>query len=245
MTSLQAVVFDLGGTLVDWPDWDSDAGRRWGLSYDYLVACYPERSWPSQADYVQAMREAEKYHWQQVEAQQTSSTPAALLTAGFRRLDLSVSAEELLDALDGYARAVDGWAIVFPDAVSTLQQIRQRDLRIGLLSNTWWAAEWHNADLVVHGLAPLLDEIVYTSDLPHSKPHPSVFLEVTARLQVEPSRCVMVGDRMFDDIGGALGVGMRAVWRETKYPWPRPEQIVPSAKISALAELLPLLDGWL
>ena len=27
----RAVVFDLGGTLVDWPDWVEDAPRRWAL----------------------------------------------------------------------------------------------------------------------------------------------------------------------------------------------------------------------
>jgi putative hydrolase of the HAD superfamily len=54
----------------------------------------------------------------------------------------------------------------------------------------------------------------------------------------------MVGDRLIDDISGALGVGMRAVWKKTSYPWPEPEEITPTAIITHLAELLPLLDQW-
>ncbi|HZB81823.1 MAG TPA: hypothetical protein VE288_03125, partial [Rubrobacteraceae bacterium] len=46
-----------------------------------------------------------------------------------------------------------------------------------LLSNTWWAAEWLEAQLGACGLHNLLDEVLYTSELPHTKPHPSVFLE--------------------------------------------------------------------
>jgi putative hydrolase of the HAD superfamily len=239
VVSLQAVIFDLGGTLIDWPDWDEDIERRWALSYDYLAEKLPARHWPDCGAYVRAMREAENNHWQRVREQQTSGTPTELLRAGFQRLDCQVSDQELLVALDGYGRAVMGWAII-----STLQELRGRGYQLGLLSNTWWASEWHNADLAVHGLTPLLDEIVYTSDLPHSKPHPSVFQEVTWRLGVVPDACAMVGDRLIDDISGALGVGMRAVWKKTSYPWPEPEQIKPTAVITNLADLPPLIDQW-
>jgi putative hydrolase of the HAD superfamily len=244
MTALQAVIFDLGGTLIDWPDWDENVNRRWGLSYDYLLSRLSSNDLPSQDVYVQAMLDAEKNHWQQVAERQASSTPTEVLQEGFERFGRKASEEELLVALDGYAQAVNGWATIFPDTISTLKELRQRGYRLGLLSNTWWAAEWHNADLALHGLTPLLDEIVYTSDLPHSKPHPSVFQEVMSRLQVEPEQCVMVGDRLADDIGGALGVGIRAVWKKTTYPWPEPKHIKPTAIITNLAELLPLLQSW-
>lgn len=238
---IRAVIFDLGGTLVEWPDWDDDAPRRWGLSYDNLTAALSRPDWPPREAYVAAMREAELAHWQRVDEEHWSGPPSGLLHDGFRRLGRRVHEEELLAALDGYARAVDGWARVFPDARETLLVLRERGYRLGLLSNTWWAAEWHNADLATHGLADLLDELVYTSDLPHSKPHPSVFLEVAERLGVGPSACAMVGDRMIDDVAGALGVGMRAIWRANASPWPKPPGITPTAGIHTLAELPELL----
>lgn len=244
VSSLHAVIFDLGGTLIDWPDWDEDIARRWGLSYEYLTTTVPSNNWPGREAYVLAMREAEKNHWRQVQERQASSTPTSLISDGFQRLGRQVNEQELLAALDGYAYAIDGWSIVFPDAQQTLQALRERGYHLGLLSNTWWAASWHNAELATHGLTHLLDEVVYTSDLAYSKPHPSVFREVARRLRVEPAECVMVGDRMIDDIAGALSAGMRAVWKKNDYPWPKPEHIVPSAVIATLAELLPLLEEW-
>jgi putative hydrolase of the HAD superfamily len=241
MSVPQAVIFDLGGTLLDWPDWNEDVSLRWALSYDYLTTTMPGYNWPDRDAYVRAMLEAEQAHWQRVVTEQWSGPPSSLLSDGFRRLGLPVHEAELMAALDGYARAVDGWAVVFPDTRPTLQLLRERSYRIGVLSNTWWAAQWHNADLAAHGLTDLLDEVAYTSDLPHSKPHPSVFLEVGRRLDVEPTACVMVGDRMIDDISGALGAGMRAVWKRTDYPWPKPEHIIPTATITQLLELPELL----
>src|ERR687886_608520 len=240
----RAVIFDLGGTLVDWPDWEQDAERRWALSYDYLTAATPGIAWPECRAYVRAMQAAEAEHWRRVNAEQWSGPPTALIHDGFRRLGLQLHERETLAALDGYARAVEGWAEVFPDARETLLRLREHGFRLGLLSNTWWAAAWHDADLAAHGLADLLDAVVYTSDLPHSKPHPSVFSEVAARLGVDPATCVMVGDRMVDDVMGALGAGMRAVWKRNTKPWPRSAHISPSATIDHLAELPGLFEAW-
>ncbi len=241
METIRAAIFDLGGTLVDWPGWDEDAPRRWAISYDHLTSLRADAALPSRDQYVRAMREAELRHWRRVEQELWSGPPTEVVREGFRRLGYTVDDDTLLAALDGYARAVDGWAVAFPDARSTLQTLRERGYRLGLLSNTWWAADWHNADLAAHGLDDLLDEVVYTSDLPHSKPHPWVFREVAGRLGVDPSSCVMIGDRMVDDVSGALRAGMRAVWKANDRPWPKPEDIVPTATITHLAELPGLL----
>lgn len=115
-----------------------------------------------------------------------------------------------------------------------------------LLSNTWWAAEWLEAQLGACGLHNLLDEVLYTSELPHTKPHPSVFLEAASRLGVEPERCVMVGDDPVGDVAGALGAGMRAVWKRACERPTTPEGTQPSATavVDRLAELPDVLRSW-
>ncbi|MBI2765681.1 MAG: HAD family hydrolase [Chloroflexi bacterium] len=242
---LRAIVFDLGGTLVQWPDWEEDSPRRWGLAHDHLVAMEGGH-WPAREAFVAAMRGAEVEHWRRVETEHWSGPPAGLVLDGFRRLHISPFDAEVMTVLDGYALAVDGWAEVFPDAVASLTALRGRGLKIGLLSNTWWAAAWHNADLAVHGLQPLIDELVYTSDLTHSKPHPAVFREAARRLGVSPEECLMVGDRPIDDIRGAISAGMLAVWRQNNHGHPSPEDFAPSATIAELADLPGLIEerGW-
>jgi len=91
--------------------------------------------------------------------------------------------------------------------------------------------------------ADLLDELVYTSDLERSKPHPLVFHEIASRLGVEPNVCVMIGDRQIDDVSGARAVGMRAIWRRNESGFPISD-VTPDATIDALAELPDLLRSW-
>ena len=62
-------------------------------------------------------------------------------------------------------------------------------------------------------------------------------------LEVSPEECLMIGDRLIDDVSGALAAGMRAIWKNTTNPWPSPEHIVPTATITELSELPSLLDS--
>lgn len=242
MSAPRAIVFDLGGTLVHWPDWEGGATTKWGLAYDAVRASH-DRLPASRDDFVAAMRAAEKAHWERVDREHWSGPPTDLVTDGFRRLGAAVDDRTLLAALDGYAAAVAGWCTVFADTRETLATLRERRYRLGLLSNTWWAAAWHNADLAAHGLADLLDELVYTSDLSCSKPHPSVFREIASRLAVAPDECVMIGDRQVDDVSGAKAVGMRAIWRRNDSGFPTSD-VAPDAVVDALAELPDLLRSW-
>jgi putative hydrolase of the HAD superfamily len=236
------VVFDLGGTLVQWADWEGGAAAKWGLAYDALRAA-DDGVTATRDDFVTAMRAAEKAHWERVDREHWSGPPTSVVTDGFRRLGTNVGDGALLGTLDGYAHAVAGWCTVFADTRDTLATLRERGYRLGLLSNTWWAAAWHNADLASHGLADLLDELVYTSDLECSKPHPSVFREIASRLGVDPNACVMIGDRQVDDVSGARAVGMRAIWRRNDSGFPV-SNVAPDATIDALAELPDLLRSW-
>jgi putative hydrolase of the HAD superfamily len=90
---------------------------------------------------------------------------------------------------------------------------------------------------------------VWTSDLPWTKPNPAAFRAAMAAVGVsDPGRCVYVGDRMFDDVTGAKAVGMRAVFvPHSQVPADQIGEVVgePDAVINGLADLLPVIDGWL
>ena len=53
----------------------------------------------------------------------------------------------------------------------------------------------------------------------------------------------MIGDRMVDDVSGALEAGMRAIWRKNESGFPS-SIAVPSAEVTRLSELPDLLQKW-
>ena len=98
------------------------------------------------------------------------------------------------------------------------------------------------------GVHDLLDGAVYTSEILHTKPHPEAFLAAMRAVGVsEPSQCLFVGDRLFDDVWGAQNVGMRAV--HLPHSAIPVEQVghtegTPDATIQRLSELPALIDTW-
>jgi len=240
---VRAVIFDLGGTLMWWPDWIEGAAHKWTAGHARLRTARPG-PWPEVAPFVAAMQAAELEHWAGVEGpDHTTGDPASLVRDGFARLGLPDDERSALAVVDGYAAAVSGWCRIYEDSVATIRELRGAGYRLGLLSNTWWAAAWHNADLATHGLGGLLDAVLYTSELPHSKPHPSVFAEAARRLHVSPEACVMVGDRMIDDVSGAQSAGMRGIWKRNRET-PVRDDIHPDAAIDQVGEVPAILARW-
>ena len=62
------------------------------------------------------------------------------------------------------------------------------------------------------GLAPLVDALVASEDVGVSKPDPAIFRIALERAGVDVSTAVMVGDSWANDVAGARGAGIRAVW---------------------------------
>ena len=59
----------------------------------------------------------------------------------------------------------------------------------------------------------------------------------------DPSACVFVGDRPYDDVHGAKSVGMRAVLIPHS-DVPAFDDVEPDAVISRLSELPGLIESW-
>jgi putative hydrolase of the HAD superfamily len=93
-----------------------------------------------------------------------------------------------------------------------LTTLRERGIRVGVLSNTIWPRQWHEEFFRRDDVLHLIDGAVYTSEIPWTKPSPDAF---KAALQAvgasDPGRCVYVGDRLYDDIWGAHNAGLKAI----------------------------------
>jgi HAD superfamily hydrolase (TIGR01509 family) len=92
----------------------------------------------------------------------------------------------------------------FPDTLSTLQAVRDRGLRIGIVSDTGFDLRPAMDRL---GLSPYLDTVVMSFEHGVCKPAASVFLTACDQLGVKPERTLMVGDNPLTD-SGAVTVGM-------------------------------------
>jgi putative hydrolase of the HAD superfamily len=225
---VQAVIFDWGGTLTPWHAVDHEALWR--------AVCAPHFPEAEAARVAAAIRAAEHDLWVAAGTDHVSATlDQVMARAGVEPTDA---------LLAGYFETWDPHTLTDPEAVPLLRDLRERGIRIGVLSNTMWPRHAHERVFVRDEVLDLIDAAVYTSEIAWSKPHPEAFRAVMAALGVDdPAACVFVGDRPYDDIHGAKSIGMRAVLIPNN-DVPPFEEAVPDAVITRLSELPALIDQW-
>ena len=233
--TVDAVIFDWGGTLTPWHTIElAGQWRAYAKAYD-----------PSHDDAVTtALVEAESDAWRIARDEHRATAFESIIRAA----GLEPSGPAHQRGVEAYRRWWEPHTYTDPDVVPLLTALRERGVKIGVLSNTVWPRDDHELVFRRDGVLHLIDGAVYTSEIAHTKPHPQAFHAAMKAIGVEaPERCVYVGDRLFDDIHGARQAGMRAVHV--------PHSVIPSvqrghvdgtpdAVVQRLAELLPLVDTW-
>jgi putative hydrolase of the HAD superfamily len=124
--------------------------------------------------------------------------------------------------LEAEHRAWDPARILAANTHPLLEALRERCLKLGLVSNAFDPGWLLHRDLEQMGLAQRLDFSVFSSEIGLRKPHPAIFEHALGALGVEPERTLFVGDRLFEDVRGAAELGMttvQALWfRADEHP---------------------------
>jgi len=195
--TVEAVLFDVDFTLAKpgpllGPSGYQEAGKRFGLELD------PERYAESRAAAVVDLQQhPELEHDEEIWLRFTEDIVRGMGGEG--------------EACRFVAQAItDRWLAsenfeLYEDVLPVLELLRERLVKIGLVSNT-------SRDLsafVAHFRLPV-DAWVWSGRHGKVKPSPTIFMAVLDELGVAPEAAVMVGDSLQDDIEGARALGMRA-----------------------------------
>jgi putative hydrolase of the HAD superfamily len=129
------------------------------------------------------------------------------------------------------------------EVLDLLSGLRDGGYLLGLVSNVSLRPDLMREDLDRLGIGPLLDGSVFSSEIGTRKPDPRIFREALGRVGAEPAETVFVGDRLFDDIGGAHAAGMRAV-QTTQFRAEEDAEAKPDAVVAHLSELPHVLRRW-
>jgi putative hydrolase of the HAD superfamily len=235
---LDAVIFDWGGTLTPWHTidprqmWLAYAGGRWPADPDRAARA---------ADRLLAAEEAA---WVAGRDHQRAAT----LDEVFRTAGVEPVGDGHRRGMAAYEQSWEPHTWTDPDAVPLLAALRERGLRVGVLSNTLWTRAFHEQVFARDGVLPYIDGAVYSSELAYVKPHPEAFRAALAAVGVgDAARAVFVGDRLFDDVHGAKEVGLRTVFV--------PHSVIPDhqrghaqgepdAVAHRLGDVLAIVDSW-
>lgn len=230
----KAILLDLDDTILSYGDpgdcWrrvcDRFAGRLTGCRVDDLFAAIdesrlwywddPERHRRGRLDLRRARRE--------------------IVAGAFRRLRIDDPA--LSDEIgDAYTVEREGGLQPFPGAMETLRRLRERGVRLALLTNG--SAEAQRLKVEKFGLPPFFDCIVIEGEFGAGKPDERVYRYALEQLGVTPGEAWMVGDNLEWEVAAPQRLGIRGIWHDfggTGLPEGSPAR--PDMIIRSLTELI-------
>jgi HAD superfamily hydrolase (TIGR01509 family) len=197
---IRAVLFDLGGTLVDERDYDGwvELARRFyfDLEPDALTHAFQEVEQETDAVPPPGDREARIVEfWRRVLARASEKEVSAAV------------AEKFLRAL----RAAEVLPKLYSDTRRCLDQLRSSHRELGVVSNsTSEAVVRRILDRV--GIVEYFARVVSSGTEGVAKPDPEIFLRAVKRMNVRPDEALFVGNLAFTDAKGAAAAGLHSLW---------------------------------
>jgi putative hydrolase of the HAD superfamily len=207
---LEAVLFDWGDTLMEfrYDEELMDAAFRAGLEA-------LERDDLAPADDIRAhFRERfEPLFW--VPGTLEELEYPGLIRQALEHFDVDLTDDELVRFLEAEHAAWQPARVLGATTHALLDSLRERGLKLALVSNAFDPGWLLRRDLEQMGVAQRLDFAVFSSEIGLRKPHPEIFRRALEAVGAEPERALFVGDRLYEDVRGAGELGMttvQAVW---------------------------------
>lgn len=214
--AVQAIIFDLDGTLVDSAD---DLRASLNLMLDDLGLR------PLDANEINGM----------IGDGVPKLVERALVAAGGDVNQKSVLVARFLKIYEDNA-AVHTRS--YPGVVETLEALRQREFRLAVVTNKPVIAT--ERILRALSLADYFSVVIGGDSLPQRKPDPAQMLEASRQLGVEAGQLLVVGDNIHD-VEAAHAAGIRCIAVTYGYHHRPPPEFNADHLIDRFGELLPLV----
>jgi len=226
----EAVLFDLDDTLYPYPPCN-EAGKQGAfeaarnLGYDLNREAFD-------AMYRAGRREAKR---------DTGGTAAShgrvlYFKHALRERTGEPRPEDALVLTDAYWSAYRDAMEPFPDTESTLTELREAGVSVGITTNLTTRIQL--TKLRTLGIGDHIDALVTSEEAGREKPGSVMFTLSLARLGSTPDEAVMVGDNVAADVGGANAVGLETVLFNETVSLDAPAAHRPDHSVDSLAEVL-------
>lgn len=201
-SSIRAITFDVGGTLIEpWPSVGhvyAEVAAKFGISGvvpEELTGSFI-RAWKAQTQFNYT-----RDSWYSVVRETFAPFVAQLPQAFYPAV------------YDRFAEP-DVWQI-YDDVVPTLEALRDRGFKMGIISN--WDERLRPL-LARLGLAPFFTSQVISCDAGATKPDARLFQRAAAELGIAPRELLHVGDHHELDVIGSLAAGAQGLQIERRRP---------------------------
>ncbi|MBI1337160.1 MAG: HAD-IA family hydrolase [Phycisphaera sp.] len=242
--SIRAILFDLGDTLIQYGQIDHAQLFEIAARRTYRLWSRNQKRMPGYRRYY--LHQWFAMHWGFLKMKLLRREMSAMryIRRASRKLWLDAQDDGFYEELAwNWYKPLADVSHIEPDTVATIQLLRERGYRLGIVSNTFVPGFVLDRHLEMLGLLDAFPVRVYSCDVGYRKPDPRIFEEALRLLDVGPAEAIFIGDLLDADIHGSQRVGMVPILKraaDATYPSPPVHEEVPV--IRTLGELPELID---
>ena len=235
---IQAIIFDLDDTIVV-----SDVPYK--TLWESSVKCFnTELGALDFTTLYKVIRETADWYWSDPERHREGRQDLVL----FRRKIVNMALEKLgrpNEALatkiaDEYSAERTEHEVLVPHSVETLDNLRRRGLKLGLITNGGSAMQ--RAKIDKFKIEPYFDNILIEGEFGCGKPDERVFTHTLEKLNALATTAWMTGDDLNRDIAPCNSLGIYTLWVNVNGSKPAADtKARPDKVISSIAEIPELL----
>ena len=99
--------------------------------------------------------------------------------------------------------------ILYDDAIELLLYLKNKKYKLGIIANQKKGLQKR---LDEFGILEFFDIVIASAEVGVSKPDKEIFEIALAKANCKPNECIMIGDRLDNDIIPANQIGMKTIW---------------------------------
>ncbi len=195
MPAIQAVIFDLDNTLVDFMAMKRQAVDA---AIDAMMDAGLTLTFDEIKGHIDAIYKELGIEYQQVFDR--------LLTDNLGKIDHRILSAGII----AYRRAREAVLKPYPHVTATLMKLNRMGIKLAIVSDAPTREAWLRLCFI--NFHHFFDVVVTFDDTGERKPSPKPFLAALKKLGIAPESAIMVGDWAERDMVGARGVGMRTAF---------------------------------
>jgi putative hydrolase of the HAD superfamily len=241
---IQAVIFDLDDTLIDWSQpemsWEAFTRPMTDNMHRHLIEA--GHALPTAEDFHDRLRREVEDEWEQAKATWQGASFDAALRRTLKLSGVDESRVDLKELMRVYNWKPMPGVTVYDDAMEVLSELRRRGYKLGLITNSFLPMWMRDVELRHYNLIEYFDARLTSGDAGYIKPHPAIYRQMLAMLGTAAEASVFIGDRPQNDIAGANEAGLISVLIDPPHLAREVNEHVPDFTIERLGELVEVLE---
>jgi putative hydrolase of the HAD superfamily len=237
----KAILLDMDDTIISF-DHGVDTDACWRKAFNNHLTSHYEVDFQ---ELLIRLKEIAKWYWSDPDRHRIGrmdlfKARQEIVSAALMKCNITDDQDISVHIALTYGEERDKAVSLFPGAIETIQQLRDRGIKLALLTNGNAETQW--VKIRRFNLTPLFDCVLVEGEFGIGKPDTRIYNYALESLGVKASEAWMIGDNFEWEVTAPQRIGIKGIWIDHKGIGVPASSVQPYMIVKNLSEVITILD---